>query len=78
MVYYVAGSPWHAGTNLHRNVTGECPHHHRTPDAAQKCIDALDRAIKRGHGRNAYADRVVMEVHADGGRQIYDDSPRSS
>lgn len=61
--YFIAGSArMIPGTGLPANVTGDCPHRHRTPEAAQRCIDALDRSIKRGHGRNAYADRVVVAV----------------
>lgn len=62
---YTAGAPWHAGTMLPTNVTGECPHEHRSPEAAQRCIDALDRSIKRGHGQHAHADRRVMVDHRD-------------
>jgi len=59
-IRYRAGAPHHPSTTLPSNVTGECPHLHRTPEAAEACIDRHDRAIKRGHGRNAYSDRVVM------------------
>jgi hypothetical protein len=73
MITYRAGAPWHPGTNLPRNVTGECPHRHRTPQAAQRCIDELDRSIKNGHGAGAYCDRVVMaEDHDNGGRWVYE------
>jgi len=60
IITYRAGAPWRAGTTMPTNVTGECPHQHKTAEAAQACIDRLDRSIKRGHGRSAYADRVVM------------------
>lgn len=29
------------GTNMPANLTGECPHLHRTPEAAQACIDRM-------------------------------------
>jgi|CXWL01.1.fsa_nt_gi hypothetical protein len=60
--WYIAGGHNHPGTNLPANVTGDCPHRHRTSAAAQRCIDSMDAAVKRGHGRNAYADRIVIEV----------------
>lgn len=53
------------GTNLHANVTGDCPHKHRTYKAAQNCIDRTNRAIKRGHGSNAYCDRDVVLITLD-------------
>ena len=59
-IRYFAGAPRLAGTTLPGNVTGDCSHTHRTPEAAQACIVAKDRSIKRGHGSNAYCDRVVM------------------
>lgn len=68
--HYIAGAPFMPGTNLPSNVTGECPHRHRTPEAAQRCIDDMDRRIKRGHGRHAYCDRVVIEVSPNG-RQVW-------
>lgn len=58
--YYFAGGRRMPGTGLPANVTGDCPHRHRTPEAAERCIDDMDRAIKRGHGPNAYCDRIVM------------------
>lgn len=64
---YIAGACYHPGTTLPNNVTGECPHRHRTPEAAQKCIDTLDASIKRGHGSNAYCDRIVMVEDTDTG-----------
>ena len=66
-ITYTAGCKHHPGTGLPSNVVGECSHRHRTPEAAQRCIDSLDRSIKRGHGRHAYADQVVMAVDADTG-----------
>ena len=73
MIRYFGGAPFHQGTNLPSNVTGECKHFHRTPAAAQKCIDQEDAAIKRGHGRTAYSDRIVMvqEGRRQAGRWIY-------
>lgn len=62
--WYYAGAPLHPGTCIPNNVTGECPHKHRTPGAAQKCIARMDASIKRGHP-GAYCDRVVM-VYDDG------------
>lgn len=72
-LYFYAGAPLMPGTNLPSNVTGECGHKHRTPEAAERCITALDRAIKRGHGPNAYCDRVVMArwPHPEG-RKVWD------
>lgn len=55
-VYYSAGAPY---------ITDECPHRHRTPDGAQRCIDQLDRAIRRVHGPSACCARVVM-AHKEG------------
>jgi hypothetical protein len=69
--YYYAGAPHRPGSNLPSNMTGECEHQHRTPEAAQRCIDALDASIKRGHGQSAYCDRRVMVHEADGRRSVY-------
>lgn len=66
--HYVAGAIWHPGTTLPANVTGECGHRHRTPEAAEACIARHDAAIKRGHGQNAYSDRVVVKVTSTGRR----------
>lgn len=66
-VIYYAGARYHIGTCLPSNVTGECDHEHATAAEAQECIDDLDAAIKRGNGRAAYCDRVVMVWHAGGG-----------
>jgi hypothetical protein len=66
MAWYYAGAPRRPGTPIPMNVTGDCPHRHRSPEAAQRCIDDMDRSIKRGHGQNAYCDRVVMVVEVDG------------
>lgn len=73
MRYYYAGAPYKPGTNLPDNVTGECKHQHTTPDEAQRCIDNLDASIKRGHGRSAYCDRVVMvwDELADPARRVW-------
>lgn len=68
--WYSAGADYHPGTNLPANVTGECPHRHRTPEAAQRCIDQMSAAISRGHG-NAYCDRVVMVEECGGNRHHY-------
>jgi hypothetical protein len=73
MTHYKAGAPHHPGTALPNNVTGECPHRHRTPEAAQRCVARADRAIKRGHGTNAYSDRIVIEVADDGRRSVWKD-----
>ena len=59
-VRYRAGGVRAPGTDWASNVTGDCPHLHRTPEAAQACIDDMDRKIKRGHGPNAYCDRIVL------------------
>ena len=74
-MYFYAGAPYHPGTNLPSNVTGECPHRHRTAAKAQDCIRKLDRSIKRGHGLNAYCDRIVM-VHDSEGRRPYVEAVR--
>lgn len=71
MTHYVAGATWMHGTNVANNVTGECPHRHRTPEAAQRCIDRMDRAIARANP-GAYCDRVVIEVSA-GHRHVWHD-----
>jgi len=57
--YYYAGSAYD-------NVTGDCPHRHRSFKAAERCIESMDAAIKRGHGKAAFCDRVVMIHHQDG------------
>jgi len=64
---WIAGGYNLPGTNVPANVTGDCPHLHLTSEAAQRCISATDKAIKRGHGRNAYCDRIVIEVEVDHG-----------
>ena len=69
--YYYAGAPYHFGTNLPNNVTGECGHEHKTPEAAQRCIDELDASIKRGSNGSGYCDRVVMVREADGQHHQY-------
>lgn len=70
IAYFIAGSARIPGTNLDSNVTGSCSHRHRTAAAAQACIDATDRSIKRGHGQYAYCDRVVVAVGRDGSRTV--------
>ncbi len=42
-------------------VRGSCGHKHRTAEAAAKCAAADDRAVKRGHGGNAYSDRRPVQ-----------------
>ena len=64
MQYYYGGAPYHPGTSLPNNVTGECPHKHKTPGAAQRCIDDMTRSMREGHGPAAYCDRVVMVAEA--------------
>ena len=39
------------------SVCGECDRNHQTAEAAQAHCAAHDRAVKRGHGQNAYSDR---------------------
>lgn len=70
--WFFAGAARIPGTGLPGNVTGDCPHRHRTPEAAQRCIDAADRAIKAGHGPAAYSDRVVMVHEEDGTEHPWD------
>lgn len=70
IAYFIAGALRIPGTNLDANVTGSCSHKHRTAEAAQACIDDHDRRIKRGHGRFAYSDRVVVAVGRDGSRTV--------
>ncbi len=65
MSYFIAGARLSGD-----NVTGDCPHRHRTAEAAQACIDRTDRAIKRGHGRYAYCDRWVIEIDETGARRL--------
>lgn len=60
IVYFYAGAPNMPTNSIPNNVTGNCPHRHRTPEAAMDYIREMDRAIKRGHGTNAYCDRIVM------------------
>ena len=68
MAKYIAGGYNHPGTNLPSNVTGDCPHVHRSIEAAQKCIAEMDASIKRGQGRSAYCDRIVIELDAYGNK----------
>lgn len=67
-IYFYAGAPRDASTGRVANTTGECEHHHQTPEAAQRCIDEMDRALKRANGPSAYCDRSVM-VNRDGVRE---------
>lgn len=60
MTYYFAGALSIPGTGIPNNVTGNCPHRHLKPETAQACIDKMDRAIKRGHGNNAFCDRQII------------------
>ena len=69
--YYYAGAPYHSGTNLPNNVTGECEHEHKTPKAAQRCIDELNASIERDSNGKGYCDRVVMVRKADGESRVY-------
>lgn len=68
--FFYAGAPLVPGTCQPNNVTGECGHQHKTPEAAQRCIDQMDRAIKIGHGKSAYCDRIVMTAIAVGRDKI--------
>lgn len=43
-------------------VRGGCGHRHRTEDAARRCGEADNRAIKRYYGSNAYSDRYPTLV----------------
>lgn len=70
--WWYAGAPFQPGTEIPNNVTGECPHKHRSPDAAQGCIDRVDASMKRRFGENAYCDRVVM-VHDENGSRPWVD-----
>jgi hypothetical protein len=47
-LWWYAGAPFHVGTNLPNNVTGECSHRHNSPDAAKACIVRVDASMKRG------------------------------
>ena len=68
MRYFYGGSPWHPGTSLTTNVMGDCPHKHRTPEAAQRCTDDLERRLQGVPGmRGAWVDRVVMVGDTEGG-----------
>jgi len=58
---YWGGAPYIPGTVVPANVVGECGHLHRTPEAAEKCIERFNNAVKRGHGSQFYADMQVME-----------------
>ncbi len=77
---YIAGGKRHPGTNLPSNVTGDCAHLHRTPEAAQACIDDMDRSIKIGHGERAYCDRLVLvcDEHGNGAVPYHEDEPATS
>lgn len=71
-VRYIAGAPWLPGTDVPRNVMGECAHSHRSAAAAQACIERTSSAIRRSPGNaTAYCDRVVMVQETDGcGRRL--------
>lgn len=73
--YWFAGGPRHPGTDMATNVRGDCPHRHRTPRAAARCVEADDRAVRAGHGRNAYSDRIVM-IHDEHGARPWDSGDR--
>jgi hypothetical protein len=60
---YIAGALFHPGTNLASNVTGDCPHRHTTPEAAQQCIERRNRQLAK---IGAYCDRVVIECDTNG------------
>lgn len=60
IITYYAGAAPLPGTSVTSNVTGNCGHRHRSAEAAEACIAATDRAIKRYYGQNSYCDRVVM------------------
>lgn len=54
------------------SVRGHCGHHHRTPEAAARCVERDRRDCERAHG---YSDRhivdsdgVVWDHWADGGQ----------
>ena len=58
---YFAGAPFIPGTGIPNNVTGECGHKHKTPEAAQSCIDKSNRSLQRSIGMHySYIDRRVM------------------
>lgn len=64
--YFTAGGMNHPGTGMPANVTGDCPHRHRSPDTAQRCIDDANRRLQSHEGtRNAYYDRGVI-AHVNG------------
>jgi len=44
------------------SVRGECGKRHRTYEAAERCCVKDDRAVRRGHGPNAYSDRRPVLV----------------
>jgi hypothetical protein len=67
---FFGGAPRIPGTSLPSNVTGDCGHWHRTASAADECNRRHDKAIKKGHGRNAYSDRRVMTALVFSGRII--------
>lgn len=69
-LWWYAGAPFKAGTNLPNNVTGECGHKHKSPDGARQCIARVDASMKRGFGPSAYCDRVVM-VHDENGTRVW-------
>ena len=59
---YFGGAPYLPGTMLPNNVMGECGHFHRSPDAAQQCIDNANKRLKEQIGMaTPYVDRHVMK-----------------
>lgn len=65
--YFYAGAPFRPGTSLPDNVSGNCEHRHRTPEAAAQCIDRHAEAMAKIGGT---ADRQIM-VYDEGDREPY-------
>lgn len=60
-IRYIAGAMNRAGDPTPNNVMGDCGHLHRTPEAAQDCIDQVQRGLAR-QSSGYYCDREVIEV----------------
>ena len=44
------------------SVRGQCPHKHRTPEAAERCAEADRRACRSLPGGQSYSDRIAVAV----------------
>lgn len=57
-IFSVLSNPYEA----HGPVRGSCGHRHKTAESAARCVWKDNRDVRRGHGRDAYSDRVVRQL----------------